>query len=77
MGHDKLANQFKTNFSLMQHHKWSLSDLESMMPWERYIYVDMLNEFLMEQEKEAQLREQEQKAAMARMQRQMQKRWYN
>ena len=58
----------------MQHHKWSLSDLESMMPWERYIYVDMLNEFLMEQEKEAQLREQEQKAAMARMQRQMQKR---
>ena len=58
----------------MQHHKWSLSDLENMMPWERYIYVDMLNEFLMEQEKEAQLREQEQKAAMARMQRQMQKR---
>lgn len=74
MGHDKLANHFKTNFSLMQHHKWSLRDLEDMMPWERYIYVDMLNEFLMEQEKEAQLRMQEQKAEMARIQRQMRSR---
>jgi hypothetical protein len=26
----------------MQHHKYSLSDLENMMPWEREIYVDML-----------------------------------
>ena len=31
-----------TNFSLMQHHKYSLSELENMMPWERDIYVDML-----------------------------------
>jgi hypothetical protein len=26
----------------MQHHKYSLSELENMMPWERDIYVDML-----------------------------------
>ena len=26
----------------MQHHNYSLSDLENMMPWEREIYVDML-----------------------------------
>ena len=26
----------------MQHHNYSLGDLESMMPWEREIYVDML-----------------------------------
>tara|TARA_B100001063_G_scaffold208810_1_gene205443 strand:- start:54 stop:203 length:150 start_codon:yes stop_codon:yes gene_type:complete len=31
-----------TNFALMQHHKYSLSELENMMPWERDIYVDML-----------------------------------
>jgi len=31
-----------TNFSLMQHHKYSLSELENMMPWERDIYIDML-----------------------------------
>ena len=26
----------------MQHHKYSLSELEDMMPWEREIYIDML-----------------------------------
>ena len=26
----------------MQHHKYSLNELENMMPWERDIYVDML-----------------------------------
>ena len=31
-----------TNFSLMQHHKYSLSEIENMMPWERDVYVDML-----------------------------------
>lgn len=27
---------------MMQHHKYSLSDLEGMLPWERTIYVTML-----------------------------------
>ena len=26
----------------MQHHKYSLEELDNMMPWEREIYVDML-----------------------------------
>ena len=26
----------------MQHHNYSLNDIENMMPWEREIYVDML-----------------------------------
>ena len=26
----------------MQHHKYSLSELETMLPWEREIYIDML-----------------------------------
>ena len=26
----------------MQHHKYSLAELEGMLPWEREIYVDML-----------------------------------
>lgn len=26
----------------MQHHKYSLKDLEVMLPWERTIYVTML-----------------------------------
>ena len=30
----------------MQHHNYSLSDIENMMPWEREIYVDMLIEHI-------------------------------
>ena len=35
----------------MQHHKYSLTELESMAPWERSIYVNMLMQYL-EQENE-------------------------
>ena len=33
----------------MQHHKYSLSELESMLPWEREIYIDMLVEHIREE----------------------------
>ena len=32
----------QTNFTMMQHHKYSLSELENMIPWEREIYVNLL-----------------------------------
>jgi hypothetical protein len=35
----------------MQHHNYALSDIESMMPWERDIYVQMLLEHIKEQNK--------------------------
>jgi hypothetical protein len=35
----------------MQHHKYSLTELDNMMPWEREIYVDMLLEHIKEQNK--------------------------
>jgi len=38
-----------TNFSLMQHHKYSLTELENMMPWEREVYVEMLSHFIKEE----------------------------
>ena len=50
LGYDNLMNYFKTNFSLMQHHKYSLSDIENMMPWEKFIYVDMLKQYIKHQE---------------------------
>ena len=34
---------------MMQHHNYSLSDLENMMPWEREIYVNLLKQFVEEQ----------------------------
>jgi hypothetical protein len=30
----------------MQHHKYSLNELDNMIPWERLIYVDMLINFI-------------------------------
>mgnify|MGYP003352851649 FL=1 len=33
----------------MQHHKYSLTELESMLPWERDIYVAMLIQFIEEE----------------------------
>jgi hypothetical protein len=34
---------------MMQHHKYSLNELESMIPWEREIYVAMLIQYVEEQ----------------------------
>jgi hypothetical protein len=30
----------------MQHHKYSLTELENMMPWEREIYVSLLIDYI-------------------------------
>jgi len=35
----------------MQHHNYALSDIESMMPWERDIYVQMLIEYIKQENK--------------------------
>ena len=35
----------------MQHHNYSLSDLDNMMPWEREIYLDMLITYIKEENK--------------------------
>ncbi len=50
LGYDSLMNYYKTNFSLMQHHKYSLSDIENLIPWEKFIYVDMLKQYIKHQE---------------------------
>ena len=34
----------------MQHHKYSLTELENMIPWERDIYLTMLMKFLEEEQ---------------------------
>lgn len=47
--HDTLANMFQSNFAMMQHHKYALSDLENMLPWERRLYIDMLVQHVKEE----------------------------
>ena len=35
---------------MMEHHKYSLTELENMIPWEREIYIGLLMQFLKEEE---------------------------
>ena len=37
------------NFNMMQHHKYSLTELENMIPWERAIYVSLLIQYVQEE----------------------------
>ena len=42
----------------MQHHKYSLTEIENMIPWERDVYVSLLVNYI-KQENEKRQREQE------------------
>ena len=35
---------------MMQHHNYSLTELENMIPWEREIYIGLLMQYLREEE---------------------------
>jgi hypothetical protein len=37
-------------FALVQHHKYSLTEIEDMIPFERDIYLEMLKNYLTELE---------------------------
>ena len=36
---------------MMQHHNYSLTELENMIPWEREIYIGLLLNYLDEEKK--------------------------
>jgi|TARA_E500000331_G_scaffold300861_1_gene301989 hypothetical protein len=50
MAYMSLESYFRLNFALMQYHKYSLTEIENMMPWERDIYVGLLRQHLEEEE---------------------------
>jgi len=49
MAHENLESYYKVNFALMQHHKYSLTELENMIPWEREVYLTLLQQFIEEE----------------------------
>ena len=49
LSHDSLVNHYKTNFAMMQHHGYSLTELDNMVPWEREIYIALLHDFIEEE----------------------------
>ena len=44
-----LESFYKINFALMQIHKYSLTEIENMIPWERDVYVSLLQQHLEEE----------------------------
>ena len=50
MAQEDLVSYFKLNFALMQYHKYSLTEIENLMPWERDVYVALLKQHLEEEE---------------------------
>ena len=38
---------------MMQHHKYSLDEIEGMIPWERQIYINLLLAYLEEEKQKA------------------------
>jgi|TARA_B100002019_G_scaffold40602_2_gene33988 hypothetical protein len=51
-----LEAYYRINFALMQFHKYSLTEIENLMPWERDIYVGLLKQHIEDENLKAQQR---------------------
>jgi len=49
IGQENLRNFYQTNFALVQYHKYSLSDIENMIPFEREVYLMLLSQHISEE----------------------------
>ena len=49
LNHESLVSLYRNNFALMHHHKYSLTELENMIPWEREIYLTLLMDYIKEE----------------------------
>ena len=49
MAHTSLESYYKVNFALVQHHIYSLTEIENMIPWEREVYVTLLQQHIEEE----------------------------
>ena len=54
-----MENYYRLNFALMQYHKYSMTEIENLIPWERDIYVGLLQAHL----EEERLKEQQQRVS--------------
>jgi len=51
-GYSNIAVYYNTLFSLVHHHKYSISELYDMYPYERDLFVDLIMKHLKELEEE-------------------------
>jgi hypothetical protein len=55
LGYSNISIFYKTIFALVQHHKYSIKELENLIIFERDIYVDMLINYLEEQKRKSEM----------------------
>jgi len=53
MAHMELESYYRINFALMQFHKYSLIEIENLIPWERDIYLALLRQHIEEENEKA------------------------
>lgn len=49
LGYVTVESNYRINFLLLQHHKYSMSDIDNMIPFERDLYLDQLQKHIEEQ----------------------------
>ena len=49
LSHTDLGHYYQSIFALAQHHKYSISDIEALLPYERDIYFGMLTDYIEQQ----------------------------
>jgi hypothetical protein len=52
LSHNSLSLYYQKIFAMAQHHKYSITELEQMLPYERDIYFELLVDFLEKQREE-------------------------
>ena len=51
-GYSNIAVYYNTMFSMVQHHKYSLTEISEMYPYERDLFLELLRQHLKQLEEE-------------------------
>ena len=49
LSHNSLEAYYLQNFAMIQHHNWSLTEIEDMLPYERILYSELLMQWVNEE----------------------------
>lgn len=52
LSHTTLSIYYENTFALVQHHKYTIQDIDALIPFERYIYIEMLVDYIKRQKEE-------------------------
>lgn len=51
LSHNNLNNYYRNIFAVAQHHKYQISEIENLLPYERDLYTDMIIQYIEENKK--------------------------